>query len=123
MGHSGCTMAQIYAGKRSSRLVAYGMISESQMPNALEDLIRKHGVPNCLFSDNAKVQIGARVRDILRLCKIKDFQCETEHQNQNFVERKVGDVNREFSCRPVEIFEISGHVTQMRMCRTTTPHF
>jgi hypothetical protein len=39
--------------------------------------------------DNAKVQIGARVR-ILRLYKIKDFQCEPEHQHQNFAERKVG---------------------------------
>jgi hypothetical protein len=66
-GHSGCTMAQIYIGKRSSKTVAYGMKSESQMPNTLEDLIRKHGAPNCLFSDNAKVQIGKRVHDILRL--------------------------------------------------------
>jgi hypothetical protein len=94
MGHSGCTMAQIYAGKRSSKLVAYGMTSETQMPHTLEDLIRKHGAPNCLFSDNAKVQIGSRVRDILRLYKIKDFQCEPEYQHQNFAERKIGDVKR-----------------------------
>jgi hypothetical protein len=93
-GHSGCTMAQIYAGKRSSKLVAYGMNSESQMPNTLEDLIRKHGAPNCLFSDNAKVQIGKRVHDILRLYSIKDFQCEPEYQHQNFAERKIGDVKR-----------------------------
>jgi hypothetical protein len=91
-GHSGCTMAQIYAGKRSSKLVAYGMSSESQMPNTLEDLIRKHGAPNCLFSDNAKVQIGKRVRDILCLYSIKDFQCKPEYQHHNFAERKIGDV-------------------------------
>jgi hypothetical protein len=54
-GHSGCTMAQLYAGKRSSKTVAYGMKSETQMPNTLEDLISKHGALNCLFSDNAKV--------------------------------------------------------------------
>ena len=94
LGHSGCTMAQIYAGKRSSKCVAYGMRSESQMPNTLEDLIRKHGAPNCLFSDNAKVQIGKRVHDILRLYAIKDFQCEPEYQHQNFAERKIGDVKR-----------------------------
>ena len=92
MGHSGCIMAQIYAGKRSSKLVAYGMTSETQMPNTLEDLIRRYAAPNCLFSDNAKVQIGAGVRDILRLYKIKDFQCEPEYQHQNFAERKIGDV-------------------------------
>jgi hypothetical protein len=87
-------MAQIYAGKSSSKLVAYGMNSESQMPNTLEDLIRKHGAPNCLFSDNAKVQIGKRVRDILRLYSIKDFQSEPEYQHQNFAEQKIGDVKR-----------------------------
>jgi hypothetical protein len=70
------------------------MKSESQMPNTLEDLICKHGAPNCLFSDNAKVRIGARIRDILRLCKIKDFQCEPEQQHQNFAEQKIGDVKR-----------------------------
>jgi hypothetical protein len=64
-GHSGCTMAQLYAGKRSSKTVAYGMKSETQMPNTLEDVIRKHGAPNCIFSDNVKVQIGKHVHDIL----------------------------------------------------------
>jgi hypothetical protein len=93
-GHSGCTMAQIYAGKNSSKLVAYGMNSESQMPSTLKDLIPKHGAPNCLFSDNAKVQIGKCVHDILRLYSIKDFQCEPEYQHQNFAERKIGDVKR-----------------------------
>ena len=94
MGHSGCTMAQIYAGNQSSKLVAYGMTSETQMANTLEDLIRRHGAPNCLFSDNAKVQIGVCVRDILRLYKIKAFQWEPEYQHQNFAERKIGDVKR-----------------------------
>jgi hypothetical protein len=93
-GHSGCTMAQIYAGKRSSKTVVYGMRSETQMPSTLEDFIRKHGAPNCLFSDNAKVQIGKRVHDILRLHAIKDFQCEPEYQHQNFAERKIGDVKQ-----------------------------
>jgi hypothetical protein len=94
LGHSGCTMAQIYAGKDSSKAVAYGMQNESQMPNTLEDLIRKHGAPNSLFSDNAKVQIGKRVHDILRLYQIKDFQCEPHYQHQNFAERKIGDIKR-----------------------------
>ena len=81
-------------GKRSSKCVAYGMRSESEMPNTLEDLIRKHGAPNCLFSDNAKVQIGKQVHDILCLYDIEDFQCEPECQHQNFAERKIGDVKR-----------------------------
>jgi hypothetical protein len=67
------------------------------MPNALEVLVREHGAPNCLFSDNAKVQIRKRVRDVLCLCCIKDFQCESEHQHQNVSERKIGDVKRSSS--------------------------
>jgi hypothetical protein len=76
----------------NSKLVASGMTCESQMPNALEDLVRKHGAPNCLFSDNAKV--GKCVCDILHLCCIKGFQCELECQHQSFAERKIGDVKR-----------------------------
>jgi hypothetical protein len=90
-------MVQIHAGKQSSKLVAYGMKSESQTPNALEDLVREHGAPNCLFSDKAKVQIGKRACDILCLHCIKDFQHEPEHQHQNFSERMIGDVKRSSS--------------------------
>jgi hypothetical protein len=74
-GHSGCTMAQIvHAGKRNSKTVVHGMKSESQMPNALEDLIHKHGALNCLFITQ---------RCVIRLTFIKYFQCEREHQHQN----------------------------------------
>jgi hypothetical protein len=36
------------------------------MPNTLKDFIIKHGAPNYLLSDNAKVQIGSKAKDILR---------------------------------------------------------
>jgi hypothetical protein len=73
-------MAQIYAGKQSSKAVlAYGMRNEYAMPSTLEGLIRKHGAPNHLFSDNAKVQIGKQVHDILRLYQRKDFQCKPHY--------------------------------------------
>ena len=81
LGHSECTRAQIYDGKRSSVTVAYLMKNELQIPNTLTDLIRKDGASNCLFSDNAKVQIRKQVHDILRLYSIKDFQCEPEYQH------------------------------------------
>ena len=94
LGHGGSTMAQLYVGKKSSKIVVYPMRSESDMPSTLEDLVRVHGAPNSLFSDNAKIQIGKRVLDILRLYAIKDFQCEPHHQHQNFAERKIGDTKR-----------------------------
>jgi hypothetical protein len=94
LGHGGCTMAQLYVGKDSSKTVVYPMRHESEMATTLEDLIRRHGAPNGLFSDNAKTQIGKRVLDILRLYAIKDFQCEPHQQHQNFAERKIGDTKR-----------------------------
>jgi hypothetical protein len=94
MGDSGCTMAQIYAGKRGSKLVAHGMTSETQPPN-----LRTSSV-------NTVLPIASLLRQcqspnwcsrtcILRLYKIKDFQCEPEHQHQNFAEREI-DVKTPF---------------------------
>jgi hypothetical protein len=67
---------------------------ESDMSKTLEDLIRNHGAPSSLLTDNAKAQCGKRVPDILRLYGIKDFQSEPHHQDQNFAERKIGDTKR-----------------------------
>ena len=94
LGHGGATMAQLYVGKDSTKTVVYPMRKESEMAGTLEDLIRKHGAPNSLFSDNAKAQCGKRVQDILRMYAIKDFQCEPHHQHQNYAERKIGDTKR-----------------------------
>jgi hypothetical protein len=94
LGHVGSTMAQLYVGKTSSKTAVYPMRLESDMFKTLEDLIRSHGAPNSLFSDNAKAQCGKRVLDILCLYGIKDFQSEPHHQHQNFAERKIGDAKR-----------------------------
>jgi hypothetical protein len=56
---------------------------ESQMAETLEDCIRQVGAPNVLFSDNAKAQIGAKVRNILRHCTVDEQQSEPHHQHQN----------------------------------------
>ena len=82
------------------------MQSESQMPGTLEDFIRQVGTPNVLFSDNAKVQIGAKVRNILHHYSIDDFQCEPHHQHQNYAERRIQEV---------------AHLTNTTMDRTGTP--
>ncbi len=94
LGHAGATMAQLFVGKTSSKTVVYPMKTEHDMAGTFEDLIRQHGAPDSLFSDNAKAQCGKRVRDLLRLYGIKDFQCEPHHQHQNFAERKIGDTKR-----------------------------
>ena len=80
LGHGGATMAQIYVTKELFT-AAFPMQSESQMPGTLQDYIRKYGAPLLLFLDNAKVQIGKKVQEILRWYKIDDAQCEPHYQH------------------------------------------
>ena len=48
------------------------------------DEIRKYGAMDKLTSDNAKAEISARVKDVLRTLNIKDWQSEPYKGNQNF---------------------------------------
>ena len=63
--HGGTTMLQIYTGVTSHFTQVFPMRSEAQMPSTLQDFIRSCGAPVALFSDNAKVQVGLKVQDIL----------------------------------------------------------
>ena len=94
LGHGGCTMAQVYCGRRTQLTKVYGMQLESQMPATLQDFIREVGAPNCLISDNSKVQIGAKVHSLLRYFTIKDHQSEPYYQNQNYAERRIQEIKR-----------------------------
>ena len=47
-----------------------------------------------LICDNAKAQISARVKDVLRTFAIKDWQSEPYNKNQNFAERGWRDTKR-----------------------------
>ena len=94
LGHGGCTMAQVYCGRRTQLTKVYGMQLESQMPATLQDFIREVGAPNCLISDNSKVQIGAKVHSLLRYFTIKDHQIEQYYQNQNYAERRIQEIKR-----------------------------
>ena len=40
-----------------------------------------------LISDRGEAEISNRVKDILRMYAIEDFQSEPHHKNQNFFER------------------------------------
>ena len=93
-GHGGTTMVQLYTGVQTQFTKAYPMGSVSEMPGTLEDFIREVGAPNSLFSDNCKVQCGSKVRNILRMYAISNFQCEPHHQHQNPAERKIQEVKK-----------------------------
>jgi hypothetical protein len=52
-----------------------GMKSESQFVNTLEDNIRRRGAPTKkLISDHAQVEISNKVKDILHVLTILDWQ-------------------------------------------------
>ena len=87
---SGCTAAQLFIGRDSLVADAYGMKTEKQFVNTLEDNIRKRGAMDKLLSDCAQVEISNRVHDILRANCIDDWQSEPHYQHQNHAERRWG---------------------------------
>jgi hypothetical protein len=91
LGNVGSTIVQLFAGKTSSRSVVYPMHLTSNMPGTLEDLLHQHGLPNRLFSDNAKVQHGKHICNLLHLYRIKDFQSEGIKDFQSEPHQKIGD--------------------------------
>ena len=74
--HNGCECVQLYCGRKSYYTSIHGMKTESQMPGTLMDFIRTHGAMKGLFSDNARAQTSAAVRDILRQYCIENMHCE-----------------------------------------------
>jgi hypothetical protein len=58
------------------------------------DEIRKYGAMDKLTSDNAKAEISARVKDVLRTLNIDDWQSEPYKGNQNFAKRGWRDTKR-----------------------------
>ena len=88
----GSTAAQFYVGRASHfRSVMPLGSSDKQMARTLMDEIRKYGAMNRLVSDNARAQISARVKEILRTFCIDDWQSEPYKGNQNFAERAWKD--------------------------------
>jgi hypothetical protein len=88
----GSTSAQIFIGRESFVADCYGMKSDKEFVNTLEDQIRRRGAMDKLISDRAQVEISKKVQDILRAYRIADWQSEPYHQNQNFFERKYGTI-------------------------------
>ena len=70
---NGSTSAQIFVGTKTLLTDVYGMKSDKQFVNTLEDNIRKRGEMDKLISDRAQVEISKRVHDILRALCIDDW--------------------------------------------------
>jgi hypothetical protein len=79
LGHGGKTMGQLFCGCQSLITDVYPMRRESNNSDTVKDFIRQNDIPNSLFSNNAKSQIGKAIHEILHMYKIKDIQCEPHH--------------------------------------------
>ncbi|KAL7490689.1 hypothetical protein ACHAWT_001041 [Skeletonema menzelii] len=90
----GYRCCQFYIGRRSYYMSAHGMLTDGQFVGSLEDEIRYRGAMDLLISDMAKAEISARVREILRAFRIKDWQSEPHHQNQNIAERYIQELKK-----------------------------
>jgi hypothetical protein len=84
----GKTCAQIFVGTETLVTDVYGMKSEKQFVNTLEDNIRKRGAMSRLLSDHAQVEISAGVVGILRALSIGQWQSEQHQQHQNPCKRR-----------------------------------
>ena len=84
---SGVTTAQFFVGCDSMVCYVYGIKSDKQFVNTLEDNIRERGAPTKLVSDRAQVEISEKVQDILRTLFIGNWQSEPYQQHQNPAER------------------------------------
>ena len=85
---NGCKQAQIFVGTKTMFTDVYGMKTDSQFVNTLEDCIRDRGAMSQLISDSAQVEISKRVLDVLRALCIGDWHSEPHQQHQNPAERR-----------------------------------
>ena len=88
----GSKIAQLYVGRSTLVTDVYGIKTEKQFVNTLEDNIRKRGAMDKLISDRAQVEVSGRVLDILRSYVIDSWQSEPHYQHQNFAERRYSTV-------------------------------
>eukprot|EP00980_Cylindrotheca_fusiformis_P023113 scaffold10147_cov126-Cylindrotheca_fusiformis.AAC.1 len=90
----GETCAQIFVGTETLVTDVYGMKTERQFVNTLEDNVRERGAMSRLLSDRAQVEISNRVIGFLRALGIGNWQSEPHQQHQNPAERRYQTLKR-----------------------------
>ena len=85
----GSTSAVVFVGQDTQVTDVYGIKTDKQFVNTLEDNIRERGAPTKLISDRAQTEISKKVLDILRTLFISAWQSEPHQQQQNPAERRI----------------------------------
>jgi hypothetical protein len=79
---SSVTASQIFVGGESLVAEVYGLKTDKEFVNTLEDNIRERGAMDNLISDCAKAEMSERVKQILRALCISSRYCGPYHRNQ-----------------------------------------
>jgi hypothetical protein len=91
---NGSTVAVLFVGTDTQVTDVYGIKTDKQFINTLEDNITNRGAPHKLLSDSAQVCISNKVQDILRTFCIKSWQSKSHQQQQNPAERRYQTIKR-----------------------------
>ena len=94
MINNGCKVAQLFAGIESVVTDIYGLKTEEQFFNTLQDIIPTRGAPTKLISDHTQVEISNKSHDILQYLFLQDWQSESYHQHQSPAEEGYQDIKR-----------------------------
>lgn len=87
---TGAVCAQVFYGLRSHMINVYGMRSESEGSERLDDFIREEGIPSVMRSDNSRMQRYGKVwLQWLRELLIHAEYSEPHNQQQNPVELRA----------------------------------
>ena len=124
---NGSTAAQVFFGRDSLVGDAYGVKTDKQFVNTLQDNIRKRGAMDKLISDGAQAEVSKRVLDIFRAYNIDDWRSEPHHQHQNHAERRWGvtkplvNLILKISCAPASAWLLALLYVLYILNQTATP--
>ena len=90
--NDGSVAAVIFVGIDTQVTNIFGIKTDKQFVNTLEDVITQPGAPNKLISDSSQVIIGNKVQNILRTLCIGSWKSEPHQQHQNAAERRYQNV-------------------------------
>jgi hypothetical protein len=80
----GVTAAQLFVGRKSLVSDAYGLKTDKEFINTVEDNIQEWGAMSKLISNCAKAEMSERVKQILHALVISAWYSEPYHENQTF---------------------------------------
>ena len=92
--NGGAKCAQLFAGRVTSHMSIHGCDTDGDYVDCLLDIIRRYGAMDLIVSDCAQAEVSNRVKDILWVYGVKDWQSEPHHQHQNYAERAYQEVKK-----------------------------